>query len=57
MNAIRSHKHQIYNETVNKVALSGDDDKRYILGDIILTLVHGYKILMNTYMIIHKISS
>ena len=27
MNVIRSHKHQIYTETVNKIALSSDDDK------------------------------
>ena len=29
-NGIRSYKHQLYTETVNKVALSGIDDKLYI---------------------------
>ena len=31
MNVIRSHKHDIYTEEVNKIALSSSDDKRYIL--------------------------
>ena len=31
MNLIRSHKHQICTKTVNKVALSADDDKREII--------------------------
>ena len=31
MNVIRSYNHEVYTETVNKVALSPDDDKRYIL--------------------------
>ena len=30
MNVIRSHKHDIYTEEVNKVALSSNDDKRFI---------------------------
>ena len=33
INLIRSHKHEIYSETVNKVALSADDDKRVIGAD------------------------
>ena len=31
MNVIRSHKHDIYTEEVNKIALSSSDDKRHIL--------------------------
>ena len=31
INVIRSHKHDIYTEEVNKVALSSSDDKRHIL--------------------------
>ena len=33
MNVIRSYKHEIYTETVNKIALSADDDKRIICKD------------------------
>ena len=45
MNVIRSYKHEVYTETVNKVALSYKDDKRYILEDHINTLALGhYKI-------------
>ena len=42
MNLIRSHKHEIYSETVNKVALSADDDKRVIINDGISTRAHGH---------------
>ena len=42
MNVIRSHKHDVYTEEVNKVALSSDDDKRYILDDGINTLALGH---------------
>ena len=46
MNVIRSYKHDIFTEEVNKVALSANDDKRYILEDGINTLALGhYKIL------------
>ena len=38
MNVIRSYKHEIYTETVNKVALSPDDDKRYVLENVVDTL-------------------
>ena len=31
MNVIRSHKHEVYTEEVNKVALCPNDDKRHIL--------------------------
>ena len=45
MNLIRSHKHEIYSETVNKVALSADDDKRVIGADGISTLAYGHHML------------
>ena len=44
-NIIRSYDHEVYTEEVNKVALSAEDDKRYILDDGIHTLAWGhYKI-------------
>ena len=42
MNVIRSYKHEIYTETVNKTALSGDDDKRIVSGDRIRTMAYGH---------------
>ena len=46
MNVIRSYKHNVFTEEVNKVALSADDDKRHILEDGINTLALGhYRIL------------
>ena len=42
MNVIRSHKHEIFTETINKVALSSEDDKRIICEDKIHTLAHGH---------------
>ena len=42
MNVIRSYKHEIYTEEVNKVALSGDDDKRIIMKDRIRTMAYGH---------------
>ena len=45
INIIRSYNHEVYTEEVNKVALSAEDDKRYILEDGIHTLAWGhYKI-------------
>ena len=43
MNVIRSHKHEIYSEEVNKVALSGDDDKRNVMEDRIRTMAYGHR--------------
>ena len=44
-NILRSYEHEVYTEEVNKVALSAQDDKRYILNDGIHTLALGhYKI-------------
>ena len=44
-NILRSYEHEVYTEEVNKVALSAQDDKRYILNDGIHTLAWGhYKI-------------
>ena len=42
MNVIRSHKHYIYMEEVNKVSLSPHDDKRHILEDCAHTLALGH---------------
>ncbi|XP_048587295.1 uncharacterized protein LOC125570163 [Nematostella vectensis] len=42
MNVIRSHKHDVYTETVNKVALSHEDDKRVICDDGIHTFAYGH---------------
>ena len=45
MNVIRSRGHEIFSETVNKIALSANDDKRIIMKDKISTLSYGhYKI-------------
>ena len=41
MNVIRSHKHEVFSETINKVALSSEDDKRIFYEDGVHTLVHG----------------
>ena len=42
MNIIRSHRHEIYTEEVNKVALCPIDDKRHILEDGARTLALGH---------------
>ena len=42
MNLIRSHNHEIYSETINKIALSADDDKRIIDADGISTFAYGH---------------
>ena len=42
MTVIRSRLHEVFTEEVNKVALSGDDDKRYILPNRVNTLALGH---------------
>jgi len=43
MNIFRSHQHEIYTETINKIALSSSHDKRIIRPDKIDILAHGYR--------------
>ena len=45
MNIIRSHRHEVYTEEVNKVALCPSDDKRHILEDCVRTLALGHYII------------
>ena len=42
MTVFKSHKHEIYTEEINKIALSSDDDKRIVLPDRVNTLAHGH---------------
>ena len=42
MNTIRSRKHNVGSERINKTALSADDDKRIVLEDGIRTLAIGH---------------
>ena len=42
MNIIRSDRHEVYTEEVNKVELCPSDDKRYILEDGVHTLALGH---------------
>ncbi|CAH3143220.1 unnamed protein product [Pocillopora meandrina] len=42
MNTLRSRKHEIFMEEINKVALSANDDKRVILPDRVNTHAIGY---------------
>ena len=44
MEGIRSFKHKLYTIKQNKVSLSSDDTKRYILNDNINTLAYGYNL-------------
>ena len=41
-NILRSYDHEVYTEEVNKIALSAEDDKRYILSDGMATLAWGH---------------
>ena len=38
-----SKKHDVYTETINKVALSNNDDKRIVSSDKITSYPYGYK--------------
>ena len=42
MHVIRSQKHEIFTQEINKVALSANNDKRVIMDDGIHTLAHGH---------------
>ena len=43
MKEIKSFKHKIYTQEINKTSLSCFDDKRYIKDDGINTLAYGHK--------------
>jgi len=43
VNIIRSRKHELFTEQINKVALSANDDKRIIQPEKMNTLPHGYR--------------
>ena len=47
MNIIRAYNHMVYTETINKIALSPFDDKRFILEDKINTLAWGHHKIPN----------
>ena len=42
MNVIRSYRHEVYTEEVNKIALCPSDDKIHVLGDGVHTLALGH---------------
>ena len=42
MKEIRSHRHKISTEVIDKIALSANDDKRILRQDKISTFVHGH---------------
>lgn len=46
-NVIRSHKHQLYTESVSKVSLSASDDKFYMIDDVSKLAYGHYKISEN----------
>jgi len=43
MNVIRSREHELFIESVNKIAPSANDDKRIIQPDKIQTLAYGFR--------------
>jgi len=43
MNVIRSGEHELFTESVNKIALSANEDKRIIQPDKINTLSYGFR--------------
>jgi len=43
MNVICSREHELFTESVNKIALSANDDKRIIQPDKIQTQAHGFR--------------
>ena len=45
MNVIRSRGHNVFTEEINKVALSGNDDKRYIKEDNVHTLAWNHYLI------------
>ena len=51
MNLIRQCNHELYTESVEKIALSSKDDKRIILENKIDTLAYGHYMneMINTY--------
>ena len=42
MNSIVHKKHDLYSETVEKVALSSNDNKRIVMGNKIDTMAYGH---------------
>lgn len=42
LNVVRSHEHVIFTETINKIALSADNDKRMIGKDEISSFSQGH---------------
>ena len=57
MNIIRSQNHEIFSMTVNKVALSANDDKRLICRNKINTLaLRPVKKIIKQYCVINKMT-
>ena len=51
-NIIRSYKHKIYTETIEKIALSANDDKVYICDNNIDTLTFGSELIKKYFYIV-----